>query len=302
MTSSFISCLRALGVFCLTLMLALPVQAELQVLASIKPLGLIAEAVAGDSAQVRVLLPASASPHDYPLRASDMRLLEAADLVVWVGPELESFLQRPLRGVPGQRQLTLQTLSGLVWPEGSHGHRHGDHHHERDPHLWLNPHNAVVVAASLASSMADLDPDNAEVYRANSRHFAEEMEALDTQLRQAMSPLADRGFAVYHDAYGHFVSRYGLLQLGHVTVTPERRPGARHLHRLRGQLRDNAVCLFAEPHYDMRMVEDLARELRLRVGTLNPLGDQEVTSYRQLMENLAADFSACLAGEGIVDG
>jgi zinc transport system substrate-binding protein len=266
-------------------------------MASIKPLALIAEAVTGDRAEVDTLLPDSASPHDYPLRVSDVRRLQAAAVVLWVGPELESFLQRPLRSVSAEKQLQAGQLPGVTWPSVEQGHRDQghQHHHERDPHLWLNPLNAVVIARALAERMVVVDPAGAEVFRANAEQFAADIRLLDKQLMTDMESLQGRGFAVYHEGYAHFVERYGLRQLAHVTFTPERRPGARHMHQLRQQLRGNADCLFAEPYYDMRLAQDLARELDLRLGLLDPLGSNETTSYHQLLENLSRALSACLA-------
>src|SRR5690606_13314775 len=82
-------------------------RADVKVLASIKPLALIAEAVVQDKTQVDTLLPIQASPHDYALRASDMQRLHHADLVLWIGPELESFLQRPLDNIDVSKRMTI---------------------------------------------------------------------------------------------------------------------------------------------------------------------------------------------------
>jgi zinc transport system substrate-binding protein len=294
-----------LPAWCLAMFMGMsPAHAEPVVLASIKPLALIAEAVAGEEVRIDTLLPAGASPHDYPLRISDVRRLQAADVVLWVGPELESFLQRPLRAVPVSRQLEAQRLPGIHWPsqtdDNAHGHdQHHDHHqhdhlHERDPHIWLDPENAVVIARALAARLVEIKPEATAVFQANTERFASDMARLDKQLAVDMKRLEGKGFAVYHEGYAHFVERYGLHQLAHVTFTPERRPGARHMHHLRQQLRDNAECLFAEPYYDMRLANELARELDLRMGLLDPLGSQDVASYQQLLVNLAEAFSACL--------
>ncbi|WP_111641512.1 zinc ABC transporter substrate-binding protein [Marinimicrobium alkaliphilum] len=267
------------------------------VLASVKPLGLIAQEVAGGRAEVQILLPDTASPHDYPLRVSDVRQLRSADLVLWVGPELESFLQRPLRNLPAANQLEAQQLSGIVWPT-SGGHSHTDargqqHHHDQDPHLWLNPTNAGVIARALAEQLGAADPGGADQYRANAEAFTADLVDLDAQLAARLAPVKGVGYVVYHEAYGHFAERYGLTQVAHVTVSPERRPGARHLYQLRQQAA-SAQCLFTEPYYDMRVAEELADSLNLGVGELDPLGSRTVTSYRLLLEQMAEDFYRCL--------
>jgi zinc transport system substrate-binding protein len=88
-----------------------------------------------------------------------------------------------------------------------------------------------------------------------------------------------------------------LRQLNYVTFTPEQKPGARHMTELRQQLAKDGKCLFLEPYNDMTSARELARELNLKIGSLDPLGGQNTTSYTQLMEQLAAAFVACL-GDG----
>ncbi len=287
-------------------LLVSPAQAEVDVLTSIKPLALIAEAVVGEQGRVSHLLPANASPHEYPLKVSDMQRLEQADLVVWVGEELESFLRRPLHNLPEKRRMTLSALATLNWPGESHAgevhkeeehghHEHGHHHHDgRDPHLWLNPENGGAIAVALAERLAERDPSQAEGYRARAQALMAELEALDQRLEALLHPLAERPFAVYHEGYSHFVSHYHLNQVASVTVSPERRPGARHLYELRQQLK-GAACLFTEPYYDMSSARSLADELGLRLGEVDLLGaDASIQSYPGLLERLGQSVAACL--------
>lgn len=278
------------------MLLALPVRAEVEVLASIRPLALIAAEVVGKQGRAEALLPAGASPHDYPMRVSDMRRLAQADLVLWVGADLETFLRKPLARLPAARRLTLGELDGLHWPGGEA--EHTDHDHGgRDPHLWLDPRNGALIARALAERLAQADPPQASAYRRRARALGERLAALDERLADQLAPVSERPFAVYHEGYAHFVERYGLNQRAVVTRSPEQRPGARHLYRLRQRL-TVAHCLFIEPYYDMGGARQLAEELGLRLGEVDPLGARKaVGSYPELLERMAADMSACLAPE-----
>ena len=121
------------------------------------------------------------------------------------------------------------------------------------------------------------------------------MTALDAHFTVTLKPFAGRGFAVYHEGYSHFVSRYGLRQLDYVTFTPEQKPGAKHLHQLRQVLIKEGNCLFLEPYYEQQSMRDLAKELNLQLGILDALGSQNVKTYDQLLERMAEAFSHCLA-------
>jgi zinc transport system substrate-binding protein len=276
-------------------------QARMKLLVSIKPLALIAQEVAGDQAEISILLPVSASPHDYPLKMSDHKRLRAADLVLWIGPEMESFLARPLANLPQNRVMSAYQLPGLFWPEANeldHQHRHQTHHsHEggKDPHIWLDPRNAALIAKALADRLAQLQPESAAIYTRNAQAFSNSTKQLDEQLMQQLAPIKQMGFAVYHEGYGHFVGRYSLHQVAYMTYMPERRPGAKHLQELRTLMEKEGECLFMEPYYKMSAMEEIAKSMDLRIGLLDPIGDQWVSSYEQLLKQLAQGFLTCLA-------
>lgn len=288
---------RGLALISLALLLAAPAQAKLQVVASIKPLALIAQEIAGDQAEVTTLLPITASPHDYPLKMSDHKRLRAADLVLWVGPELESFLARPLANLTADKLLTSYQLPGLHWPEVAAGeHHHSSHPHlGKDPHLWLDPRNAVIISQELAARLAQLQPESAAQFHANAARFTASVQLLDQQLAQQLESVRKVGFAVYHEGYGHFVGRFGLHQVAYVTYTPERRPGAKHLQELREVLAKEGKCLFMEPYYKAQGMEEMAKTLHLRIGLLDPIGEAQVSSYQQLLQQLSQSFLTCLA-------
>ena len=144
-----------------------------QVEASIKPLAQLIEPllIAGDS--VGILVRSGASPHDYALKVSDRQRLESADLVVWGGPSLERFLVKSLADKNTHQMLELAQLSGFEWPSvdsnkltaGIHEHHHDDHEHDNsDPHFWLNPVNAKVVAEIVSERLVTLNPTKKHQY------------------------------------------------------------------------------------------------------------------------------------------
>jgi zinc transport system substrate-binding protein len=181
----------------------------------------------------------------------------------------------------------------MNWPANNHASEHSEHAYEHDPHLWLDPRNAVIVARALTLKLVKIDSVNTKQYQANLQIFTSKMEQLDAQLQASLKPLAGLGFAVYHEGFEHFVGRYGLHQLGYVTFTPEQKPGAKHMAQLRGALA-GGKCLFLEPYNDSRSMQDLALELHLRLGVLDALGAQGAKSYAQLLTQMAGAFSACL--------
>jgi zinc transport system substrate-binding protein len=282
--------MRALS---LLLLLCLPATAfaELRILVSIKPIAFVVNEIAGDKVKVEQLIPDTASHHDYPLKMSDHKRLHQADLIIWIGPELESFLSRPLSNLPATKQLALMNLPNLDWP---HTDTHDDHDHQQDPHLWLNPQNMAIVAQAISQQLILLDKSNQDIYQKNTQEFIARLSQLDGEIRQKMLPLRDKGFAVYHQAYSHYVDHYELKQLGFLTLTPERKSGAKHLAALYKTLAKDGQCIFAEPLMDKKKIEQLAKEHQLHLGYLDIMGI-DANNYSQLMLTIADSFSACLS-------
>lgn len=226
--------------------------ADAAVVASLKPLGFIASAIADGVTDTQVLLPDGASEHDYSLRPSDVKRLQDADLVVWVGPEMEAFMEKSVRNIPDNKQVTIAQLAdvkpllmkGADDDEDEHAHTGADeekgdvhhHHGEYNMHLWLSPEIARATAVAIHEKLVELMPQSRAKLDANLKDFEAQLAATDKQVGNELAPLKGKGYFVFHDAYGYYEKHYGLTPLGHFTVNPEIQPGAQRLHEIRTQL------------------------------------------------------------------
>lgn len=184
-------------------------QAEVRVLTSIKPLQLIAAAVLDGVAVPEVLLPPGASPHNYALRPSDVRKVQSVDLLYWIGPDMEGFLPRVLKG-RSLPSVAVQDLPGMRlrhFAEDSHSHAEDadEHDHDHRPgtldaHLWLSPINARVIATRMAADLSAADPANAARYQNNLKAFSERLDALDARLKARLAGIAGKPYFVFHEA------------------------------------------------------------------------------------------------------
>ncbi|MDU2941600.1 MAG: zinc ABC transporter substrate-binding protein ZnuA [Enterobacteriaceae bacterium] len=292
-------------------------RADAAVVASIKPLGFIASAIADGVTDTQVLLPDGASEHDYSLRPSDVKRLQNADLVVWIGPDMEAFMTKSVQGTPEAKKVTIADLAKVkpLLQKGSdddgdeHDHDHDDgensdhHHHHGDynMHLWLSPEIAQASAVAIHEKLVELMPQSRAKLDANLHAFEAQLAATDKQVGTELAPLKGKGYFVFHDAYGYYEKHYGLTPLGHFTVNPEIQPGAQRLHEIRTQLvEQKATCVFAEPQFRPAVVEAVARGTSVRMGTLDPLGTSiklGKESYSQFLTQLANQYASCLKGD-----
>ncbi|WP_312946558.1 zinc ABC transporter substrate-binding protein ZnuA [Superficieibacter sp.] len=292
-------------------------RADAAVVASIKPLGFIASAIADGVTDTQVLLPDGASEHDYSLRPSDVKRLKNADLVVWIGPDMEAFMTKSVQATPDAKKVTIAELAkvkpllqkGGDDDEDEHHHDHdegenSDHHHHHgdyNMHLWLSPEIAQASAVAIHQKLVELMPQSRAKLDANLQEFEAHLAATDKQVGTELAPLKGKGYFVFHDAYGYYEKHYGLTPLGHFTVNPEIQPGAQRLHEIRTQLvEQKATCVFAEPQFRPAVVEAVARGTSVRMGTLDPLGTSIALgkeSYAQFLTQLANQYSSCLKGD-----
>lgn len=266
----------------------------LRILTSIKPLALIVQEIAGPTDSVQVLLPATASPHHYSLRVSDMRKVSAADLVVWIGPGLEAFLQKPLNTKIVGRIVTVSALTQLHWPKAQGAHAHNDHKHGvQDLHVWLNPQNAIVVANHVAEKLGLLMPAHADEYKKRAKAFALKARRLDQILSDMLISAKGKKLAVYHDAYKHYMDRYALEQVSYVTTAAGQGLGVKHLYQVERQLK-KAACLLVEIGENTTKANELARRAKLTVKIVDPLAKGvTITSYGELMLAITHAILAC---------
>lgn len=296
-------------------------RADAAVVASLKPIGFIASAIADGVTDTQVLLPDGASEHDYSLRPSDVKRLQNADLVVWIGPEMEAFMNKSTQNISEKNKVTIAQLDG-VKPllmkgaeddesehDNDHGHaghesEKGDaHHHHGDynMHLWLSPEIARLSAVAIHDKLVELMPQSRAKLDANLKDFEAQLATANKEVGNELAPLKGKGYFVFHDAYGYYEKQYGLTPLGHFTVNPEIQPGAQRLHQIRTQLvEQKATCVFAEPQFRPAVVEAVARGTSVRMGTLDPLGTNiqlGKESYAAFLRQLANQYSSCLKGD-----
>lgn len=307
--------------------------AQAEVLTSIKPLGFIANAITDGVTETKVLLPVSASPHDYSLKPSDVSQLQSAQLVVWVGDGLESFLEKSIEKLPKEKVLTLESveaIEALVEKASdkkeddhdhdhkhehkhshdhkhehkghSHKHDHDDHHghsHDEDWHIWLSSEASEIAAEQIAVRLSEQLPEQKAKIAENLAKFKANLTAKKADIAKQLEPVKSKGYYTFHDAYGYFESEYGLNSLGSFTINPTVAPGAKTLAKIKKSISQHkAQCLFAEPQFTPKVIETLAKETKVNVGQLDPLGakiELKATAYPEFLQALADEFSQCLA-------
>jgi zinc transport system substrate-binding protein len=291
--------------------------ADLNVVVTIKPLhALVAQVMAG-AGTPELLVQGAASAHTYALKPSDAAKLNAADVFFRMSETMEPFTAKVAKSLPKRVQVvTLQETQGLkllsrrtgsTFEDADHGHGGHSHGHKHghgaiDGHAWLDPVNAKLMADRIAQVLGAKEPAKAAVFRANADALKAKLDTLNKELAGELAAVAGKPYVVFHDALQYFERRYGLKVVGSIAISPEVPPSAKRLSTLRKRVTSlGAVCVFAEPQFDSRLVDNLVEGTRARTGTIDPEGSKIEAGpdlYFTLLRNLAKDLQACLASVG----
>lgn len=186
--------------------------------------------------------------------------------------------------------------------EDSHAAHDDDHDHDHDgadPHIWLDPRNAVKMVDHIAATLAEADPANAATYHANAEALHDQLHDLEHEIAEQLAPYRDIPYLTFHEAFRYFDARFGLDSHGAITVNPERQPSARRLGEIRETIGSlERVCIFAEPQFPPKLVDVIVEGTNARTGTLDPLGaelEPGPNLYLRLLELNSENFAECFA-------
>lgn len=181
------------------------------------------------------------------------------------------------------------------------GGEEGHHHEGTDPHLWLDPENARIMAETMADHLAAADPANAGTYKANFDKLSARLSELEAGIRTELEPVQGKTFVVFHDAYHYFEDRFGLAASGSITLNPESPPGADRIREIQQRIKtDGVVCVFGEPQFEPKLVSVVLEGTDARMATLDPLGTGLTNGpglYEELLQGIAKTMSTCLSGK-----
>lgn len=280
--------------------------AKIGVAVTILPLAYLAERVGGGEVEVSVMVPPGANPHTYEPPPLQLAHLSRAKVYVEAGSGLEFELawMDKLAGLNrGMRICDASKGIALIDLEGPCGHEHegdgappsltlprkwGGERRGKDPHIWLSPANAVLIANNLKDALAEVDPSHAGAYAANARALTEEMERLDGELRETLAPARGRAFIVFHPSWGYFADRYGLTQ--EPIEAGGKEPTGKQLAAVVSRARSlGAKAVFASPEFSTKTAEMIAREIGGRVVMIDPLARDYPGTLRRAAGAIAGE-------------
>ena len=297
--------------------------ADIKVVTSIKPIHSITSYIMDGVGSPDLIVDGYNSPHNFQLKPSHAKMLQNADLVIFVGEGIEEFLEKPLESIAKDaKKFALLEQSGFkklkfreknIFEEhddhddhdkkakkkddhDDHGHDdHGHGHGEYDPHIWLDPINAKAMIKKITKLLSKMDKENSSTYKSNSKKAIKEIDMMVKEIKSEMNK--DLKFVVFHDAYQYFENRFDISVLGALTLNTDVLPGAEQLSEIREVIEhENVNCIFSEPQFNPDIINAIAMDTNVKTGILDPLGatlEPGKDLYFDLIRNISKSFKGC---------
>jgi len=241
----------------LLLLCALPAAAAVKILATVPEWGALAREIGGKRVDVMVATTAMQDPHRIEARPSLIARARTAKLIVATGADLEiGWLPLLLResgndriqlGQPGYFEaasvVRLRDVPQII------DRSMGDVHAEGDPHLHLDPHNILLVAAALSERLAQIDPDGAAAYRDNFERFSGRWRAAIARWEAEGASLKGRTFLQVHRSFGYLAHWLGMACRGELEPKPGIEPGSAHLGSIVASQRSAPAAMILRAAY-----------------------------------------------------
>lgn len=232
---------------------------KVTVVVSFFPIYEFAKQVGGDRANIITLIPAGVEPHDYEPTIQQLQQAESADVLFFNGLGFEdSWIDK----VTNDNLVDTSVLSNL-----SQGNQ------KRNPHIWLDPVFAKAQVQEIENALIEIDPNNKLYYQKNAMNFTDKLDSLDSEIRTALQTCDKKDFIAFHDAFGYFAKRYGLIQHSVQGVSPEGEVLPQRIEEAIRLANDLGLkVIYAEELVDPRLAEVIAQEIpNGKVLILSPL-------------------------------
>jgi ABC-type Zn uptake system ZnuABC Zn-binding protein ZnuA len=269
--------------------------AKPQVVATTNILGDVVDVIGGDKIELTVLFPWNADPHSFEPTPKDLAKIERADIVFINGLGLEETMEHTLLDVSANLIPVSNGVETIAL-------ENGNEHQGADPHVWMDPGNVAVWAENIAAALSDLDPANAETYRANADAYITELERLKVWISAQVDqvPPGQRILVTDHDNLGYFAAAYGFEIVG--TVIPGAstlaEPSAQQLAEIEDTIRAYGVpAIFigttVNPNLAQRISKDTGVQLvALYTGSLSDASGPAPTYLEMMRHNVIAIVEA----------
>ncbi|MBT2696135.1 zinc ABC transporter substrate-binding protein [Bacillus sp. ISL-40] len=248
---------------------------KLQIVTTFYPMYYFAQKVAGNSANVELLVPNGAEPHDWEPTAKDMAKIQDADMFIYNSRYFESWTEKVLKSINDSNLNVVEASNGIELMdalESEEEEHNSEHASAKDPHVWLSPVLAQQEVENIAKALEHADPKNKDQFEKNAADLNSQLTDLDRLYKETIDKAKKKEFVTQHAAFGYLAKQYGLTQIPIAGLSPDVEPTLGKLAALTELTKkDNVKIIYFEELTSSKVAQTLADEIGAKTEVLNPL-------------------------------
>ncbi len=282
---------------------------KLKIMTTFYPMYEFTKNIAGDKADVELLIPSMIEPHDWEPTPKDIGNIQKADLFVYNSDDMETWVSDITASIDSSDVSVVEASKGIKLieedeeaeeSEEEHEHEH-EHSHQADPHVWLSPVLAQQEVQTITDALVKVDPDNKAYYETESSKYIKKLKALDEEYKTELKGITSNEFITQHTAFSYLAKEYGLVQVPIAGLSPDEEPSAAKLAELKKFAEEHEInVIYFEELTSSKVAETLANELGADTEVLNALeglsdeqqkaGEDYITVMEENLKQLKKSF------------
>lgn len=255
---------------------------KIKVAATIFPIYDLTRQIGGDKIETKLILTPGASPHTFEANPSLLRDLDNTKVIFSIGHQLDDWASNLLDQSNDTELLVVdENIDLKPFVDNDHEHEHeneSDEHHDHehgdiDPHYWLSPANAILIAENISHKLSDLDPANKDYYESNLNEFSNNIKTKESQWKNSIANLPNKNLVVFHDGWNYFAEYFDLNIVASFEPFPGKEPSPEYLIDVQNDIKGhNIKAMFIEPQLSKESLKNLANDINVNLGIMDPLG------------------------------
>ncbi len=272
---------------------------------SIAPQKYFLEKIVKDKFEINLMVKAGSSPHTYEPKTSQMKSLSNSKIYFYTGIEFEkAWLDKFKKSAPNTIFVdSSASIERIAMEEHSHeeegpdGHnheKHNDHEDEHDhegldPHVWLDPVLVKIQAKNIYEAVVSIDLENKEFYTKNYEEFLKELDSLDSQIKEILTPYKEKAFMVFHPSWGYFAKRYDLEQISIEMQGKEPKPNEL-VELVKDAKVHNIKIIFVSPQFSQKSAKTIAKNIGGNVIAIDSLSENWTNDMLKTANEIANSY------------
>lgn len=284
---------------------------KLKIISTVFPPYDLAKQIAGDNAEISILLPPGSEIHNYEPSAKDMIAIRNCDIFLYIGGENEQWAEKLINSNDTKNVTAVKLIDyvpNLSEDEDEHDHDHDhdhEHEHETDEHIWTSPKNAQLMLSAVYDAICKVDPSDKQTYTKNKDAYAKQLSDLDNAYRSAVDNAKNKTIVLADKfPFRYLAHEYGLeFSAAFAACSDESEPGVSTMIKLTKTIKENNIpAVYYLEFSSTKIADTLCDETgatKLMLHSCHNVSKQDIennVSYVDLMKKNLENLKLTLNG------